>query len=324
MSDVLKSSDLIRSIKRRAMLPSDQNTFTNEDFLEMANEEIKYFGVEHVMEINEEYFVRSEDQLLEENKTKYSIPNRAIGNKLRDVMYVEVDESNPQNDRHFEMSRISLEHLPDHNRDFQSDYARLFYVQDDKICIVDPVTEGGSLRMFFYLRPNALVEESKAGIITSIDRNSGIVTISSFPEAFATASEFDFVQAKSPNKIISYDLTPTAVDQNTKSVTFATTDIPEDLVIGDYLNVAGECVVPQLPSELHAVVAQRVAVAALEALGDEQGKQSAEKRLQMMEESTYKILDNRVEGANEKVSNRHSTLRESVSRPLGRKRGWRY
>ena len=38
MAKPLKTDKLIRSIKRRAMIPEDQVTFDTEDFLEMINE----------------------------------------------------------------------------------------------------------------------------------------------------------------------------------------------------------------------------------------------------------------------------------------------
>ena len=54
MSSVLKTSDLIRSIKRRAMIPSSQETFTDEDFLEMATEEVNLGLVPLIQRMHEE------------------------------------------------------------------------------------------------------------------------------------------------------------------------------------------------------------------------------------------------------------------------------
>jgi hypothetical protein len=176
--------------------------------------------------------------------------------------------------------------------------------------------------MHYYLRPNTLVLNSKAGRICDIDTTTGVVTIETFPDAFANVPVMDFINAKSPNNIISFDKQPTSVDSITKTITFATTDLPSDLEIGDYLNVKQETIVPQLPVELHAILAQRVAVAALEALGDQEGLLAAQKRLDMMERSSTDLIDNRVEGAPEKINNRHGTLREAVLRnSVSRKRG---
>lgn len=315
MSKPLTSNRLISSIKRRAMIPSDQDTFTDVDFLEMLNEEIQYFGIQHLMSVHEEYLVTEQDFELNKDVFEYEIPDRAIGNKLRGLFYA--DTSNNL----FELSRISLEDVPvytNYNSNFINGQASVFYVKGNKIVLADeiPFTEG-SLRMYYYLKPNSLVEEDRVGTITSIDRTGGVITMSNFPSDFSNLPLMDFVQADSPNNILKFDIQPTASNSNTNSVTFSTSDIPSDLKVGDYVNFANECIVPQLPVELHAILAQRVAVASLEALGDVQGMDMAQKRLSQMEESTLDTLDNRVESSNEKIRNRNSSLQETVSGNYG-------
>jgi dihydropteroate synthase len=87
-------------------------------------------------------------------------------------------------------------------------------------------------------------------------------------------------------------------------------DIPDDIRIGDFVMKATETIVPQLPEELHAILAQRVAIAALEALGDTEGASVAQRKLDKMEISSTDIIDNRVEGAPQKIVNRHSPLKQ--------------
>jgi hypothetical protein len=319
---VLTSSELIRSIKRRAMIPNDQNTFTNDDLLEMLNEEIQYFGIPHLLRTHEEYLLVSEDIALVEGQTKYSIPYRALGNKLRDVSYV-TNAGSDSSEQVFELSRISVEDLPDYNNYSSSRYAQAFYLENNKVVLLGELPENNAvLRMHFYLRPNEFVLEDRAGKVQSIDRNTGVVTIQSFPSVFSSSPDMDFIKHRNPNVILKYDVSPISVDANTRTITFATADIPADLIVGDYINIAQETVVPQMPVELHPVLAQRVAVAALEALGDQEGLASAQRRLEMMEQSTNDIIDNRVEGAPEKITNRHGTLKEAVVNSYGyRRRG---
>jgi hypothetical protein len=68
--------------------------------------------------------------------------------------------------------------------------------------------------------------------------------------------------------------------------------------------VAGESCIPNVPTELHAILAQRVACRVLEAIGDTQSLQNANSKLQEMEGKAGVILDSRVEGAVHKVVNR--------------------
>jgi len=321
MSGVLTSKELIRSIKRRAMIPSDQNTFTDEDFLEMLNEELQYFGIPHLLRTHEEYLLTFEDIPLDNANGKYPIPYRAVGNKLREASYVTNVSGltgSAGSEQVYELARISVEDLPDYNNYASSRYAQAFYLENNNLVLLGemPISDA-VLRMHFYLRPNTLVLDNKAGLIQSFDAATGTVVLESFPESFASSPDMDFVQHKSPNIILGYDKSPISVDSATRTVVFDVDDMPTDLEVGDYLNVAQETIVPQLPVELHAILAQRVAVAATEALGDQEALIAAQKRLEMMERASNDIIDNRVEGAPEKITNRHGTLREAVIRRRG-------
>lgn len=311
MANELTSNKLIKSIKRRAMIPSDQDTFEDQDFLDMLNEEIQYFGIQHLLSTYEEYLVAKQDFSLEQDKFEYPIPSRAIGNKLRGLFYVDSSENL------FDLSRINLKDAAsytNYNSNFVNGLSSVFYVQDNNIVLADevPFTDG-FLRMYFYLKPNVLVEEDRAAVIDAIDRDTGDITLNNVPDGFSSLPPMDFVQVNSPNKILDYDKTANSIDTNTNIINFTSSDIPDNLAVGDYINFASESIVPQLPTELHAVLAQRVAVAALEALGDFEGLARAQQRLEMMEKSTLTILDNRVESAVEKVRNRNSSLQETVS-----------
>jgi hypothetical protein len=308
MAKPLTTDELISSIKRRGFIPEDQRTYTTQDFLDLLNEEISMFGVPHLLSTNEEYLVKFEDEDLEQNVFEYSIPYRAIGNKLREASIID------GNDDSYEMHRISLDDLYDYRKGYIDNSGYIFYVQDNKIIFVNeiPVAQG-KVRMYFYLQPNTLVELSDVGTITDINRTSGVITVNSLPTDFANLPLMDFVGHRSPNKIYSYDITPSSASSTTNTVTFTTTDIPTDLIVGDYICKHQESPVAQLPLELHPILAQRVVVTCLEGLGDIEGAQLAEAKLNKMESKILSIINNRVEGAQQKINNRNSPLSQSVS-----------
>lgn len=309
MSNVLTSSKLIKSIKRKAFIPTDQDTFEEEDFLDMLNEELNYFGIPHLLSTHEEYLVVPVTVPLTEGIFEYDIPERAIGNKLRGLFY------NDGMSNLTELSRIQLEDTPQYSSAYNNNngYADTFLIMDNKVVLQNEIPQtAASLTLYIYMKPNRLVIDNAAAVISNIDYDNGIITVSNFPDTFSAATLFDFVQAKSPNKILNYDLTPTAVSSTTKSLTFSTDDVPSNLVVGDYICLEQETIVPQLPTELHAILAQRVAVSALESMGDEAGLKIAQGRLDKMEYAVLSLIDNRVESANEKVRNRHSSLNQAV------------
>lgn len=317
MSDVLISSKLVRSIKRRAAVPVDQKTFTDQDLLEMATEEMSLFLIPYLNQGQEEYLIYQEDDSIVSGQDTYSIPYRAQGNKLRDLQYVDNSGNVIA-----ELSRISMEELVDHKYNYKSEVSDLFYIQNNKIKLVNESPGSNiSLRKYFYIRPNSIVEEKRVGKIQSIDLTGGVITLESFPNNFADSPEMDFIATQSPCVILGYDIDPVSVNKNTRSVTFNVSDIPTDLQVGDYLCQKQESPLPQIPTELHPILAQRVAVACLESLGDEENKQSQERRLMAMEKSVDILIDDRVEGAPRKIKARHSPLRQSNNFGSLRNRG---
>lgn len=315
MAKPLTSTKLIKSIKRRAMIPEDQVTFDTEDFLEIINEEIQMSALPHLLTVHEEYLVYTVDVPFVEGQNEYEIPARAVGNKLRDLHFVETN-----GDILREMSRVSLEDLMDYKYNDNSTYTGQFYVQNNKVVIIGAAPRTNAvLRMYIYLSPSEVVEEKETGKINSIDRTTGIVTVEEFPTKFSSLSQFDFVSSRNPNNVVDFDVNSTSVDSVTKSVTFDVNNIPTDLKVGDYLCQVEESPVANLPSELHPVLAQRVAIYCLESLNDTEGLTNAQRKLVEGEKSTWDLVDNRVEGANEKIKNRHGTMSQAAVSPFYRR-----
>lgn len=399
MSSILKTGDLIRSIKRRAFIPNSQETFTDEDLLEMATEEVNIGLVPLIQRMHEEHLVYYTEIELEQGKRRYPIPARAHGNKLRDVALVD------ENDNVFEMHRYSLNEISDFTNTTSYINTRGFYIENNDVILVNfDVNIGNKLRLYFYMRPNHLVKEELGAIVESItitnevdainpvsgaitDITAGIKTIlqcpnhglengslvlisgtnvtpsiegfheisvidsnnysigiastsvgsisgnytsalkvkklrlDSLPNNFLSSFHFDFVQNISPNKILHYDVRVNSINQLSKEISFVSTDIP-DVVIGSYITGAEQTFVPNIPTELHPILAQRVAVSCLEAMGDEANKQSAERKLAKMEQDAGTFLDNRVEGANQKIKSRHSPLVNTLNTLGRRNRRW--
>lgn len=395
MSSILKTSDLIRSIKRRAFIPSSQETFTDEDFLEMATEEINLGLVTLIQRMHEEHLVYYIDIDVVPGEQRYAIPPRAHGNKLRDVALID------ENNNAFEMHRYSLTEISDFTNTTTYINNRGFYLENNDVILNNFDTAiGQKLRMYFYMRPNVLVTEDKGASISSItnlveedfinsksaiisntiagnptiitsanhgltsgnkvsisgtvslngiyeitviDSNNFSIELASVtggdvgswklmldviqfqldqvPDHFLTNPLFDFVQNISPNKIISYDIQLNSIDQTLKTISFKKEEV-DHVPVGSYITVSEETVVPNIPTELHPILAQRVAVACLEALGDEQNKQSAERKLANMEKDAGTFLDNRVEGAIQKIKSRHSPLVNTLNTLGRRNRRW--
>ncbi len=298
------SDALIKSIKRRAMIPETQNTFLEEDFLEFANEEMDIGIVPQILQYHEEFFVYTVPVILVANTSRYQIPSRAVGDKLREISYQD------SGGNIFEMTRITIEDLPFYQQNLSENRFKAFYIEGAEVVLVPQVSANvsGSLLMSYYLRPNEIVAKERIAFVTGVDLISGNITVDKIPDNITVATPVDIVQTLSPRRTLTLDAAITSINSTTKTMSFDPDMLPPNMVVGDQIALSGECNIPQIPSDLDSMLAQRVAARCLEALGDSQGLTAANVKLQEMEVKTGSIIDNRVEGAPLKIVNRNSTL----------------
>jgi hypothetical protein len=402
MSKVLTSNDLVERTRLRGMLPTNDVTYSDDNLLNLLNEEMDTYGVEQLLTLHENYLVYYEDQAIDPNKKDYVIPYRAIVDKLKEVELVD------SSGNIYECSQIELSQAPDFQSIFNLKKTNVFYLKNNYVTFQNgfPVNTG-FLRFYFYLRPNKLVKNSRGAVISAINRATGVITVSNFPDEFSSTSYFDFIAKRSPNKIYNYDIQAGAVNSGSKTLSFpvsknassinfttgiftvssnnyytgmscvlsttgaiptglssgtvnpllpisvqgtvyyvikidnntfklaasyddsqsgtsvsfsdngsgtltispTVTHIHSELIIGDYICLAEETIVPQLPVELHPILAQRVASLCLDAL--EGGPEAIKKRVKDMENSTNRILEHRAEDAPKKITQRKGILRQN-------------
>ncbi len=310
----MTSDDLIKSVKRRAMVPGSQHTFEDEDFLAFADEEMSMGLVPAIIRMHEDYLLYTESVPLIANTTRYQIPYRAVGNKLREVSYKD------SNGNIFEMTRITKEDLPYYNGSANNSNIHAFYIENNEVCLVPEKLNvvSGFLDISYYMRPNSLVLLEKVSVITAIDRTTGEISVNSIPAGYSVTTPMDFIQVKSPHKTLNFDMSPSVVNITNVSITFNPDDIPVNLMVGDHVTLATQSAIPQVPSDLHVVLAHRVSARCLEAMGDLEGLQAANQKLSELEAQTQTLIDDRVEGAPRKIVNRHASLRSGLySRRFG-------
>jgi hypothetical protein len=389
------SSDLINKIKLGISVPLVQNTFSEDDLLEFATAELLLGQVPSVIEYHQEYFVFNDEITLVANQSRYPVPKRAIGMKLRDLFYVD------SQDNLCEMVNVGLS-----NADFYSNNSsnfqtpRNYYLEGDDIVLLPKIAEiTGKLLAKYYLRPNSLVLNERAGICTnfikeltigtlvagdtfSIDdqdfiadtdfaigmtstatatnlvtaintadieditavSSTNIINISyllqstefesnsdnieiddltgveveTMPEHFVDGMLIDFLQTEGGHKTYSFDVKVPRNGISGTVVFFNSSDIPEKFIVGDYLCEQYECIIPQIPSDLHNLLAERTCARILESLGDYEGAAKQDTKVDKLEGKQGTLISNRVEGSVKKVFNRHSLLRSGKSRRIGR------
>lgn len=307
----MTAETLIASVKRRSLVPANQNTFTDEDFLAFADEETALGLVPSIMSVQEDYFLYTEIIPILNNQVRFDIPYRAIGNKLKEVAF-----QDPSGNV-YEMTRIGVGDLPYYNASSGLSRPYAFYIENNQVVLAPTTSPSGtnaSIRLTYYIRPNSLVTTDKVGTITSIDRNTGVIQLSAMPIDFSLTQLFDLIKVKSPNKTLKFDIVPVSINNTSKTITLSTSDIPDNLANGDQIALATQCSIPQLPSDFHVILAHRVAMRCLEAMGDLENLQAGNAKLAEFEQKLTTLTDNRVDDAPRKIVNRHSALRAGLNR----------
>jgi hypothetical protein len=123
----------------------------------------------------------------------------------------------------------------------------------------DSAATAYSYRLVYPRRPNKLVSVATTvvGIVSSKTATTVTLTANA-PSTFSTSTPLDFIQANAPFDSLADDKTPTVVSGT--GLTFTSGDIPSTLAAGDFVCLAEEAPVIQMPPEAFYVVAHRMAI----------------------------------------------------------------
>lgn len=154
---------------------------------------------------------------------------------------------------------------------------------------------------------------NEAGIAV---QNTQTVVFDDVPDNITDGSVVDFLQTKSGHRTKAIDITIPSSGVSANTITFTSDDVPSDFIVGDYICLANECIIPQIPTDLHNALAERACSRILAAIGDQQGLAATNQKLEEIEVRQGVLLDNRVDGQPTKVLARKSLLRYG-------KIGWR-
>lgn len=409
----MTSNDIIEAVKRKIAFPVSQNTFSEEDILRFANEEMFISQVPSVLQYHEEYFVYRVQTPLVSNISRYSIPDRAIGMRLRDLMWTDSAGN------FFEMTRISADDKAFFQRNIGANQAiHKFYIENNDVVLTPSVIGDptGFLNFFIFMRPNQLVKNERArtiegftqditivdnsalvagdkititlatqtpnpiatditiviganaaataaniqsaivaaaidGVSVSVDNatvtctfddittsfvalNETAISVSSqlgfkfgteLNSLYSVGSKIDFLQTKPGHKTYVFDIRVKAITNPSVGVYLLKVNRSDLLVplstgynfpqliagiqVGDYVCLAGESIIPQLPPDLHNMLAEKTAARILASLGDQAGLAMANDKIKEMEYRQGTLLNDRVDGAPQKITSRHSLLR---------------
>lgn len=286
MTAAYTTAHLLADVRLRAFTPGDSNVFEDTDILLLADAELQTVVLPLVMSLRADYYVTKKDVSIVAAQEFYDIPVRSVGMQLREVHLVDAGGA--------------ITNLP------LTEYERLvsttatgspeaFYFRGNQIGLAPiPLASTGTLRLWYPLRPSKLVETTSAAAVSSA--TSTVATCSSVPDTFTTSQTYDFVRQDGASE-------PRAIDQTCSLI--ASTDMtfasfPDGFAAGDYIALAGQTPIPQMPAELRPILVAATVVRLCEAM-QLPGLDSARKSLEEAVKAVQVLMTPRVVGSPRKV-----------------------
>lgn len=307
---------LVDSVQNHSLMPLSANTLTEARIIEFLDEEMRSTVLPLILAAQEEFYVQNYDQTLVAGTYSYTIPARASFATWRDVVLVD----NLGNE--IGMAELPPEYVkisyPVGN--MPPIYTNGFVLQNDKVILWPPnstVPVEYELRMKIKRRPNHLTPYLNCGQVTQINTGTGVITLSVNGDGtWTTATTFDVIPNSPQFTSRGDDLAITAIDNTLNTVTVAS--IPDGLVVGDWWCPAGLSPIPQIPYDMFPLLGWRGVIACLQALGDTQNLQVADRKYQDLAADFARTVSPRIQGTPKKIVNRTANFGWTTNRALSR------
>lgn len=293
--NVFLSSALIRNIKLRALVPANQITLQEDDFISLINSELFGLVIPMIMAYQEEFYVTFADITSVANQSDYSIPEDATGMKIRVISQV------TSNGQTIPLARLSVDQLSGVDQSLVLSH-RGFYIKGNKVVLYPTPTNGSeTFRIFYYKRPNRIVKTTQSAIINSIDTNTKVINVTNTPSDWLDGN---VIHTVSPNPM--FDDTSENVTILVKAGNQLQLDSVDGMSVGDYVVRKGESPFAHMPVEGYPMLEQAVVVKVLEALGDREGMSAAQAKLVELIDRFPTLFSPRSDGNSLKIINRNA------------------
>lgn len=302
-------NELMNSIKRRGAIPEAQMTFMPEDFQAMANEELLTYVLPTLVKLRQDYYMAETSfDPKKPDKTiggfpAFRLPYRATASTIRDVHGV------GPNGQLYPIGKTKLDDIPN-----MVGYAWYLYGEYLVLAYTTPYISWmpQSIRVVYEARPNKLVYEESGMVVVNKNSDTELQLYAGDPNlgTITGTDNYCFISGKPGFNTVLEGLVPVSdivfnfVGYPPSCTATLSAERAAQISVGDWLCNDGESTIPQIPVEMHPLLAQRVVVKFLEAQGEQEQLQAAVNILQGMEERIPILMQPRVEGKPTKLAPR--------------------
>lgn len=288
-------NNLVTAVRNRYIQPVSQNLFSDTDIVALLDEEMRSYIVPLINSVREDNWTLNVDQAVT-GASQYTIPIRAAGGILRDVVFV--DPSGNE----IGLSRLSPAQI---KATFPFGYQLPlytfgFYLKYDQFLPYPQQAQNATqytLRMKILRRPNNLTLTSNCAKILTVASN--VITLDTLDSTWTTSTLFDIIQNYPLFVSISDDTAITNINTATNQITLSSA--PTGLAAGMYLCPQYMSCIPQIIYEAYPMLIERGVVALARSLGDSQGTELAEKEYEKMKVAFIGMIEPRIQLSGKKV-----------------------
>lgn len=195
-------------------------------------------------------------------------------------------------------------------------------LSDGESIVIDSVTGDSSINDAFaitYIDDNTFsidLDSTLLGVFAGgiVFNNTKRFTLNKAPTMFSTSNTVDLIKTRSPHNMLFIDATLLTINLAQNTVSIKSSQVPARLAIGDTIANSGETDIPNIPTELHRVLVNKVCERVLEALGDQQGYAVASQKANQSMANINELIDNRVTSSPLKLKKRHGYFSSRNSR----------
>ncbi len=275
------------SIRRRGFI-SDGSGLSLDDILQYATDEMRSYITAFLKGIREEFLVSTLDVSVTNGVV--AAPVRAVGAALRTIGWV----LSNGNERF--LPRIEPENAGGLEGATGEPSGYMF--QGNNVILL-PAPTSGTVRLRYQQRPGQLVSTDACALISS--DGPGALDVDTRPSGWDETLFYDIV-----SHVPNFTLAAMDLEGEWTSPTVFTPDVTldtADVTINDYMCLAGETCIPQVPPELFDLLAQATAYKIAQAMGS-QRTGNIKSGLDELEKQMTQILSPRSDGSARPVISR--------------------
>lgn len=286
------TTELVQTLKDRGLVPDNQAVFNTAAFLRACTQVMWSRLVPDLLRLRQDYLEVTED--VSTSVARNRIPYWAIGGKLEDVSILD-SASNETALEVIDQGRVKYLIAPT-----TTGRPLYYYVEGHDLVLVPAPNGTYTLRLTYMQRPNKLVPTTECGLVSTIDYATSpgntILNFGNTPSpAFSASTRVDVVAGRPGFQTLLRDVLPTAATATSVTLSGIALQAGSDTVaVGDYVCLTGDACVPQVPAELHAIIAMRGLVEVLVGVGDLEKASLVERKASEEQERALVLLTPRV------------------------------